>query len=158
MHRFRQFFQNHKGMTLVELLIAVVLLGLIAAAISAVIIGSNSTYRATSIRADLSQRAHMALEVVASKTRDASIVERLIDGSWKVTIMKDGNGLAYVFSLYDGKLRMSTESSSTVITSDVSAFQITPFVSNATFAHRINIELERDGAVREASTVVSLRR
>ncbi|MGB4338209.1 MAG: prepilin-type N-terminal cleavage/methylation domain-containing protein [Bacillota bacterium] len=158
MCRIRQFLQNHSGMALVELLVAVVVIGIVVAGASALLLGGNSTYRAATIRADLSQRAHAALAVVASRVRDASVVDRQLDGSWKVTILRDGANYDHVFSVSGSQLLMELGGNTTVVADDVVGFSIEPYMSESTFAYRLTVALGRGGAVREASTIVGLRR
>lgn len=158
MCRIRQFLQNRKGMTLVELLVTIVAIGLIITAASVLIVTANSNFRAASVRADLSIRARAAVETIASRVRDASIVEQLLSGNWSATVFRDSESFGYVFSLVDGELLMSFGGNTVSVTDDVSVFSIVPFQSGATFAYRISITLRSGSVKRGSSTLVSLRR
>jgi len=154
----RQFLQSRKGMTLVEVMVVIVVVGIIIAGASSLMTAANSSFRAISVRADLSRRARAAVEVVASRMRDASIVEQQLSGAWKVTVFRSGVGYDYLFSLSGDDLLMTLGSDVTVLTSDVASFSIVPFVSGATFAYQVSVRLESGSASRECSILVSLRR
>lgn len=158
MCRTKQFLQNHRGMTMVELMVIIVVVGMILAGASSILMAANGGFRAVSVRADLSRRARTAVETIASRMRDASVVEQQLSGAWKVTVFKGGVGHDHVFSVSGDDLLMTLGGNATVLTSDVNSFSITQFQSGATFAYRISLSLQSGSASRECSTLVSLRR
>ena len=106
--RFTKILKNNRGFSLVELIVAVLLMAMISTSLSSILGSTLSLYNRAEMNSllyNVSQKLHIALDNELLTARDLTLYERaqnkpetLVKKEYQYFIQKDSDGYIYVYS------------------------------------------------------------
>ena len=155
---------SHSGFTLLEIMIATALFGLVVAGTISIYIMCNKLWHATSLSMQTTRESSLALSRLVygletdSGLRSASAISNINfpDGSWHMIVSNSFNGVKYIdYNSQQSNIVWSNATMSQIVCNNVSTSSNTINNTNGTIRIQLTVE-KRDGMFRASNTVSTL--